>query len=569
MPLYFYLSYARADRSPDVKRFFEDISDTIRIKSGLQRNETVGFYVESDHDSSCEWSVESAEALQTSLVMVSMLSPAYLRDERAGKEWQIFEMRKRLYVQPINLLKNSPEKLTRAITPVTWIPWQGPAPRVIRNTPVYWGDPNGIYQGQAVLVMLRSMDRSAARYAGFVTALAESIIETAKPPCLRPLDSLPSASEIENPFLDTDASKMNSNESGSEAEKHNLFLIDGEFVKTLANQINETVYRVNPVSWADISKKDLDIHADSTGEGPSTSRSQKQMQKYTVFVINDDVQKLRTIEETCLLSGLFEVTTYEDPKVTLRDVDLRSFQQQEMPDLFVVDLELKGKEMTGLELIAELCEKRNVPATILAMSGYLSADELLNVVGAGAVAAVPKPFSGDELLEHIERWAEVGRKSRLYGGETSVPDPSRRQRPVFLSYCGGDIRPANFLRRNLESRGVGVWYAPTTLEPGEEWRERIRSGFTQAQIFVALITEKYTNSPNCEAELGNFLRRIKSEVEHPPLLIPVFYEYSLGAAMQNELIKRCSKYQYLTTSAEKLVDGFTTLLMRIQNVLRQ
>jgi len=290
------------------------------------------------------------------------------------------------------------------------------------------------------------------------------------------------------------------------------------------------------------------------------------MQKYTVFVIDDEPFMLEIIKEICLLSGLFEITTYEDPKVLLSDISMKSFNNQEMPDLFVVDLELKAKEMQGLELIAELSGRRDFQSAILAISGYVSIGELLEAVEAGPVSAIPKPFSND-FLDQMERCAEIGRNRRTFRGDPSVQDDSRKQRSVFLSYCAKDVKPGNLVRRNLEARGVDVWYAPDALEPGDVWRERIRLGLTQARILVALITQEYIKSPVCKAELTNFLRRMPSEVERPLLLIPVLFEYSPDAAKQDELIRNCLKYQYITMSTERFVDGFTAIYWRIKNFL--
>ena len=56
MPPHFFLSYAPANSSPLVKKFFDDLCDMIRITLHFPRNRVVGFYEESGHQSGGDWS---------------------------------------------------------------------------------------------------------------------------------------------------------------------------------------------------------------------------------------------------------------------------------------------------------------------------------------------------------------------------------------------------------------------------------------------------------------------------------------------------------------------------------
>ena len=292
------------------------------------------------------------------------------------------------------------------------------------------------------------------------------------------------------------------------------------------------------------------------------------MPKYTVWVIDDTPFMLQLIEEICLLTGQFEITTYEDPKMLMSHVSLRSFNNQEMPDLFVIDLKLEEKEMQGLELISNLASRRDVRSAIMAISGYTGIDELPEAVDAGADWAAIKPFS-DDFVEQLLRVAEIGRNRRFNAGVAAEPASGRDERPVFLSYCATDLKAGNRVRRNLEARGIDVWYAPDALEPGAVWRDRIRRGLSEARVLVALISPDYIQSAVCKAELSSFLRRMKSEVERPPLLVPVLFECPPEVARQDEMIKPCLRYQYVTMSNANSVDALTYIYWTIKFFLER
>lgn len=317
------------------------------------------------------------------------------------------------------------------------------------------------------------------------------------------------------------------------------------------------------VVFADPSPMGLPLHLEHY-ELVSLDQKAHRGTKLNVCVIDDNVQISRLIQEICTLSGLFNVDIYDDANLALRDLELRTLRQDVEPDLFVVDLELKAGAMQGLELIERLAT-RKIRSPIIAISG-LGAEELSSAVCAGAVAAVPKPFSLDDLLEQMKRWANLGRKNRVLGRVAQEMDDSRNERPVFLSYCSQDVRIANLVRRQLEQRDIGVWYAGDMLQPSDKWRERIRHGLTQANVFVPLITNAFVNSSVCKAELSTMLRLINTGNAQPRMIMPILYNYSANAT--DELVKRCLEYQYVTITDNKFVDGFTALLIRIQQDLQ-
>lgn len=545
----FFLSYAPADSNPLVNRFFEDLCDIIRIASGLLRSEVVGFHEEPQNQIESNWSVESAAALQDSSALVCLISPAYCHSERAGKEWQVFESRWRVSVGQ----EARPPSLAQIIMPVCWTPLEGPVPQVISDLLAH---PDRIHHKRPVKAMFKSSSRG--EYADFVKTLAHQILAVTEKATLPALNVLPPMSEVHNAFHLWDESMVTVLQSRAESDGYKGFS-DKRVSGTTPND-------EGPTGTSDNGFSDSPNHTRSTGHVPGerqlSSRSQTEIERYKVAVVDDEEQIRSLIEECCNLEGLFDVKTYQDSKTVLRDLDL-SIRQGEVPDAFVIDL---GEKLQGLELIQHLKAQRDVSSSILALSANLEDDGLLQASNLGADAFLQKPFLPDVLMENLEHCAQIGRKCRLRRKGERQPDASRRRRPVFLSYCSKDEQPADFLTKSLEARGIGVWYAPDTLEPGDEWRDDIRNGLLEAKIFLPLITDNYATSQICLAEMGKIFRRLKTEGHQRPLIIPILYN-SPDSALQIESIRRCLKYHCVRMSPENHASGLTVLFGRIQNTL--
>jgi DNA-binding response OmpR family regulator len=505
VPIHFYLTFAKSDariNTECVKRFFEDLSDLIRNKLGLTYKESVGFFDRRESETS-EWAGQLAETLRTSRTLVCLTSPAFFRDERAGKEWQLFQARIERHTSLMEFPLQELQTKHSVILPVTWIPAQNVPTRierVLHSGPEY---SNPIYRAKGMLAMLKSMGTFRHDYGEVVNAVAERLIDASEAVNLLPLEELPAESQIQNAF------------------------------------------------------------AYSSTESHLTTSSLVRSTKLKVFIVDDDAQVREFVVEACRFSG-FEAYGYDEAERALEDI-FQDPSLKKMPDLFVVDLELKPSKMQGLELINELAE-RNAPPAILAISGNHPSGSLLRAIEVGALATSAKPFDLHELIKQITYCATIGRNRRLYRetDESFPMDSSRQHRPVFLSYAKEDKRAANGLRVSIEARNIGVWYAPTTLQLGEDWRNLIQAGIDQARIFVALITESYLNSPICVAELSRFYQRLENEVQNPPILVPVLYG-SPDIVRNNNLISASlQRYQYVHMSPERIVDAYTVILLRVQ-----
>lgn len=504
MPIHFHLAFAKSDagiRAEYVTTFFADLSDFIRIKLGLPNNEPVGFFDRRESVTS-EWEGQLAQSLRTSRTLVCLTSPALFRSDQAGKEWQLFEVRIERHASSIGSAPHTLRPQHSVILPVTWIPVKNVPTNVARFFDSHLESLNPIYKAKGMLAMLQSMRNFRHEYTEVVNAIAERVVDASETVNLVPLEELPAERQLRSAFLDSSAVE-------------------------------------------------------------STTSSALSKGKLRAFIVDDDSEVRDIVVEACRFSG-FEADGYDEAEKALQEIFCDP-SQEKMPDLFVVDLELKPSKMQGLELINELAE-RNIPSAILAISGNHPAGSLLRAIEGGARATASKPFDLYELIKKMTQCATVGRNRRLYRetNDSFLVDPARQHRPVFLSYSNEDKRAANGLRITIEDRGVEVWYAPTTLQAGDEWRNLLQTGIDQAKVFVALISENYLKSPICLAELSRFYQRLENEIEDPPVLIQVLYGSPDIVRNNNFISGSLERYQCVRMSPERIVDAYTSILLRVQ-----
>ncbi|MET0649232.1 MAG: response regulator [Pyrinomonadaceae bacterium] len=281
------------------------------------------------------------------------------------------------------------------------------------------------------------------------------------------------------------------------------------------------------------------------------------MKEFKAAVVDDD-PNLRELLLECLRFTDFEADGYEEAEHLLQTLAFSS--PQEMPDLILIDLRLQPLRMQGLELISQLAE-RDIPSEVVAMSGADPTSDLVEAIKIGASAMVTKPFDDIfRLMVKLRNMAEIGKKRRL---KLSGFDHERQERPVFLSYCAEDVKLATGLRRNIEAHDIDVWYAPTTLNAGDEWRPRVESGIDHALAFIPLITDNYLSSPICFGELVRFRRRLEPDSGLCPLLLPVLAGLSEDGKRNSLLRPLLDHYQHIDLFV-RFIDSLTTLLGRIE-----
>lgn len=288
------------------------------------------------------------------------------------------------------------------------------------------------------------------------------------------------------------------------------------------------------------------------------------MKRYRTLVVEDDEQVREVLVETLRFSD-FEAVGYDEAEKLLQALDQSTLVPQNGPDLIVIDLDLKPDKMQGMELIGRLAS-RDEPAEVLAISANHPTADLAEAMRIGVAAIVPKPFLNfPDLIFQMEHLADIGmrrRKRRSSNTGRSERDPSRQVRPVFLSYCDHDRLFATGLRRTIEKRNIGVWYAPTTIQPGDEFRAEIEKGIDHSSVFIALITDHYLNSPFCHGELIRFWKKMRSHPGEDLLLLPVLDGVSEENKAHALLRPIIDQYQYIDMT-QKFVDRLTVLLGRI------
>src|SRR5947199_6132544 len=93
-PYWFFFSYARDDREDYLKKFYDELVDSVRVNAGGSREE-IGFFDTENIQLGQEWPAELAAALQTARVFVPVYTPSYFVSDFCGREWEVIEERRK------------------------------------------------------------------------------------------------------------------------------------------------------------------------------------------------------------------------------------------------------------------------------------------------------------------------------------------------------------------------------------------------------------------------------------------------------------------------------------------
>lgn len=512
MSFHFYLSYAPADYSENLCKFFEDLTCTIRARLPECAEEAVGFFPARGDAPRSEWTPEAAEALRTSRLMIALTSPEYFRSESSGKEWQIFETRRTRAARLGSL------EAAGVIVPVIWIPCDETVPKAVTHGHDSLGHLNGAYRKYGVLTAHKTLHRFAQEYVNVLVALAEHVIAVTRTTGLLPLDVLPPFEEVDNAFH--------------------------------ANYMQNGKYRAKAY------------------DSPPPATKDEPHDRYRALVVEPHHQVRDMLLE--YLSPDFEVEGYEEA----RQVPARALvdENQSRPiDLFVVDLELEARKRDGLSLIQQIRPLKTRPA-VMAMSAGLSSKKLIEAMRVGAEVVVPKPFDVEETVKRMKKLAAIAKSRRLHRllkSESTNGAPAKRERPVFLSYSSKDNeskRVAIFLKSNIEARGIGVWYSDEILSPEDSAPAKsVFEGIAEAQVFLPVITDSYPSSTPCLAELICFFNHQMSDRSR--VLLPVLHRSAKEIKYFDWIKPLIDDRQHADLTSESFLDGLITVLGWIQKLV--
>lgn len=190
----FFLSYARANDSPYLRQFFDDLSKELRDQLELNnKNHPVGFFDQSDIELGDEWEQTIRTALQESRVMVCVYSPKYFESTYCGKEWRFFQMRREAFRDANTKAGQPAPPLPPTIKPVLWLP---PLPASLHAdlgaTHYALGDLKAEYNTEGLRYILLKKNDYGSLYTNYIYNLAKSIKEagTYQMPSLTPVPSL-------------------------------------------------------------------------------------------------------------------------------------------------------------------------------------------------------------------------------------------------------------------------------------------------------------------------------------------------------------------------------------------
>jgi FxsC-like protein len=175
---YFYLSYGhspplpgspQADPDQWVRRFFDDLSEAVRLKATPDSGLTPGFF-DQEIPLGSNWKGAINHALSTAQVFVPLYSPSYFARLWPGREWACF--RERMTRGGIK----DPEQRFR---PVLWIPlrYNQDPPRLTEAIAV--GGPERAYAENGLRALLRLTPYQAS-YQLVVDRLAAQIVDLAE-----------------------------------------------------------------------------------------------------------------------------------------------------------------------------------------------------------------------------------------------------------------------------------------------------------------------------------------------------------------------------------------------------
>ncbi len=112
--------------------------------------------------------------------------------------------------------------------------------------------------------------------------------------------------------------------------------------------------------------------------------------KYSIVIIDDEVEILDMLNRFLSRSPNFSVTTFSNPVSALSNMENTKY------DLVMLDIMMP--QMNGLEVLEKIKEK-NEEQKVIMMTAYSTLDKVLKSHKIGATNYIMKPFSSLDALE--------------------------------------------------------------------------------------------------------------------------------------------------------------------------
>ncbi|MCT7536772.1 response regulator [Aliarcobacter butzleri] len=113
--------------------------------------------------------------------------------------------------------------------------------------------------------------------------------------------------------------------------------------------------------------------------------------KYSIAIIDDEVEILNLLSRFLSRNPKFSVATYANPLAALESLNTSSY------DIILLDIMMP--QMNGLEVLEKIKEK-NENQKVIMMTAYSTLDKVLKSHKEGATNYVMKPFDS---LQHLEK----------------------------------------------------------------------------------------------------------------------------------------------------------------------
>jgi FxsC-like protein len=176
MPYDFFFSYTRADNNGYLKKFFHALNEEVCSKAGYPNGTLAGYFDQDRLERGMEWSEALVGALQESSTLVCLYSPAYFKSTFCGREWAVFEDRRRLYLAHQKAAGIPAAEPPAVIKPVLWVPILEPLPASVDRMQYAAGDPQATHNTEGLRYMRARYEKYKVPYLDFIDHLAAEIL---------------------------------------------------------------------------------------------------------------------------------------------------------------------------------------------------------------------------------------------------------------------------------------------------------------------------------------------------------------------------------------------------------